>query len=151
MSKPKNLLSLPSDAFITSESQSNPATIPTQSPNLPHSSTPTSPHEFIEKSLPNPLFQSPNSSKQITATLTPPVGQFWVNFSLQLIAIVAAIAFGIFAVKSVNVGIEANGLASLSNRYAVGAIDAARTANQLALVAVCMALRFEGETQVQVR
>lgn len=58
-----------------------------------------------------------------TATLTPPLGQFVVNLLLQLAGIVAAIAFGIFAVESLNVAKQAN-------------IEA-KVANQVAMVALC--------------
>ncbi len=64
-----------------------------------------------------------------TATLTPPLGQFVINLLLQLAGIVAAIAFGIFAVESLNVAKQAN-------------IEA-RIANQVAILGICTQVRFE--------
>jgi hypothetical protein len=67
-------------------------------------------------------------SPMMTATLTPPLGQFVINLLLQLAGIVAAVAFGIFAVESLNVAKQAN-------------IEA-RTANQVAMLGICTQVRF---------
>ena len=56
-------------------------------------------------------------------TLSSPIGQHIVNVILQLAAIVAAIAFGYFAVQSVQIANRAN--------------EEARLANQIAIYAVC--------------
>ena len=54
--------------------------------------------------------------------LSSPIGQHIVNVILQLAAIVAAIAFGYFAVESVQVGNQANAEARLANQIAIYAI-----------------------------
>ena len=56
-------------------------------------------------------------------TLTSPIGQHIVNVALQLAAIVAAVTFGYFAVRSVQ----------LASR----AYEEARLANQIAIYAIC--------------
>lgn len=66
------------------------------------------------------------------ATLSPPVGQFIINTILQMAGFAAAIAFGVFAVRSVNVGHDAN-------RFAAQALDEAVIANKLAMLALCLA------------
>ncbi|KAI9760410.1 MAG: hypothetical protein M4579_001706 [Chaenotheca gracillima] len=58
------------------------------------------------------------------ATLSPPLGQFVINIMIQLAGFAAAIAFGIFAVRSV----------SLSNE----AIQQANLSNQVALLSICV-------------
>lgn len=73
----------------------------------------------------------PQQGQQII-TLQPPIGQFLINTLLQISAFTAAIAFGVYAVKSVTVGSDAN-------RYANQAVQETVTANQLALLAVCLA------------
>ena len=65
-------------------------------------------------------------------TLTPPLGEFIISSVLQLLALCIAIAFGIFAVKSVTVATQANS-------YAIQALAEARLANQIALLAICAA------------
>jgi hypothetical protein len=65
------------------------------------------------------------------ATLSPPLGQFVVNSFLQVAALVAAVAFGVFAIRSVQLTQTANG-------YAVQALDQSIMANNLALVSVCL-------------
>lgn len=74
----------------------------------------------------------PPPSPQRIATLSPPIGQFVINMILQIAAFAAAIAFGVFAVKSVTVGNDAN-------RFAARALDEAVIANKLAMLAVCLA------------
>lgn len=71
---------------------------------------------------------APGLSPMMTATLTPPLGQFVINLLLQLAGIVAAIAFGIFAVESLNVAKQAN-------------IEA-RIANQVAMLGICTQVRY---------
>lgn len=71
------------------------------------------------------------------ATLSPPLGQFFINMILQLAAIAAAIAFGVFAVKSIDIARTANGYAKTANSYAAQALEEARVANQVALLAIC--------------
>lgn len=71
------------------------------------------------------------------ATLSPPLGQFFINMILQLAAFAAAIAFGVFAVKSIDIARTANEYAASANRYAAQALGEARVANQVALLAVC--------------
>lgn len=66
------------------------------------------------------------------ATLSPPLGQFIINTFLQIAGFAAAIAFGVFAVKSVTVGNNAN-------TFAAKALDEAVIANKLAMLAVCLA------------
>lgn len=75
--------------------------------------------------------RSPLAQSQWVAKLSPPIGQFIINTVLQISAFIAAIAFGIFAVKSVTVANDAN-------HYAAIAVQQAVTANQLALLAVCL-------------
>jgi hypothetical protein len=62
-----------------------------------------------------------------------PVAQFIINSLLQAAAFTVALAFGIFAVKSVQVGDAANG-------YANQAAEQALTANQLTLLTFCFAM-----------
>lgn len=75
----------------------------------------------------SPPARAPGLSPLTTATLTPPLGQFIVNLLLQLAGIVAAVAFGIFAVESLNVAKQAN--------------MEARVANQVAMFAICTQVR----------
>jgi hypothetical protein len=63
------------------------------------------------------------------AKLSPPIGQFVINTVLQVAALGAAIAFGVYAVKSVTAAID-------SNNYAARAVEQAVTANQLAILTV---------------
>lgn len=67
----------------------------------------------------------------VVATFSPPLGQFIINSLLQAAAFVAAVAFGVYAVKSVTVGNSAN-------QYAHQAVQQAQIANQLAVLAVCI-------------
>jgi len=79
---------------------------------------------------------------QVT-TFSPPVGQFVVNSMLQGAGFVAAIAFGIYAVKSVRVG-------NVANQYAGQAAQQAAIANQLALLAVCLSGDNTGVSRAKV-
>lgn len=76
---------------------------------------------------PPPLFsyQSPPT------TLSPPLGQFFINAFLQAFGVAAAIAFGVFAVESVR-------QAEVANGYAAKALEQARVANEVAMLAICM-------------
>ena len=90
---------------------------------LPHSQTLAPPSQQSSKSI--------KGQPQQIATLSPPIGQFVINTLLQIAAFAAAIAFGVYAVKSVTVGSDAN-------NYAAKAVEQAVTANQLAILAVCV-------------
>lgn len=63
--------------------------------------------------------------------LKPPIFQFIVNLILQIAAFAVAIAFGIYAVKSVRE-------AAVANNYANQALNTATAANKLTLLALCM-------------
>lgn len=76
----------------------------------------------------SPPTTAPGLYPMMTATLTPPLGQFVINLLLQLAGIVAAIAFDIFAVQSLNVAKQAN-------------IEA-RIANQIAMLGICTQVRL---------
>ena len=67
-------------------------------------------------------------------SLSPPPGQFVIASLLQLIALGIAIAFGIYAVKSVRIANEAN-------EYASQALQAAQLANQIAMFSFCASMR----------
>ncbi len=82
-------------------------------------------------SHPDPTPNSQSSKIETRAILEPPTGQFFTNALLQSAAIAAAIAFGVFAVKSVNI-------ANAANAYAAAAVEQARLANQVALLAFCL-------------
>ncbi|MCJ1301654.1 hypothetical protein MMC08_004455 [Hypocenomyce scalaris] len=73
--------------------------------------------------------QSASNPIKATATLSPPLGQFFLNTILQIAAFVAAIAFGVFAVKSVKI-------ANAANAYAARALEEARVANQVAMLSI---------------
>lgn len=75
--------------------------------------------------------------KRKTATLSPPLGQFFINMLLQIAAFAAAIAFGVFAVKSIDIARTANKYSASANNYAARALEEARVANQVAMLAVC--------------
>lgn len=69
-----------------------------------------------------------------------PTGQFFIHFILQVVAFAVAVAFGVFAIKSVQVGHRANGYAIEANEYSQLAMDQAKVANQLAFIAYCSSL-----------
>jgi hypothetical protein len=92
---------------------------------LPHRRRPLPP----EKSNVQSILRS-QSQQQVT-TLSPPAGQFLINTLLQATGIAAAVAFGVYAVKSVTVGNSAN-------QYADQAVQQAVAANQFAILAVCL-------------
>ena len=53
------------------------------------------------------------------ATLSPPIGQFVMSTILNIAGIVAAVAFGVFAVRSVALTAEANTQSKISNQMAL--------------------------------
>lgn len=59
------------------------------------------------------------------------MGQFAISFVLQILAIAAAVAFGVFAVKSVRVGNQANGIANQG-------VDLTLMANKLTILTLCL-------------
>ena len=71
------------------------------------------------------------------ARLSPPVGQFIISTILNILGFAAAIAFGVFAVRSVSLAIASNNAASRANDLASMANDQSTAANQLALIALC--------------
>ena len=96
----------------------NPAgPVPTDT-GLPHRRRPLPPEKSSVQSTHRSL------SLQPVATLSPPAGQFLINTLLQAAGFAAAIAFGVYAVNSV--------------QYAHQAVQQAVTANQLAILAVCL-------------
>jgi len=74
-----------------------------------------------------PSAKAPGHPPMKPQILSPPLGQFVINLLLQLAGIVAAIAFGIFAVESLDVAKQAT-------------IEA-RVANQLAMLTICTQVR----------
>lgn len=75
----------------------------------------------------------------------PPLGQYFVNLVLQVAGIIAAVAFGVYAIKSVRVRIEANGYAweanshtTQANDFASKTLDLSKMSNQLTLFALCL-------------
>lgn len=56
---------------------------------------------------------------------------------LQIAAFAVAIAFGVFAVKSIDIARTANKYSASANSYAARALEEARVANQVAMLAVC--------------
>ena len=86
------------------------------------------------------------------------MAQFVINVLLQLAAIAAAIGFGVFAIKSVNLTKEANVFAKQqyssdsqqaaqdesasqdTSRNTKEAVDQARMSNQLTLLTICLSL-----------
>jgi len=108
---------------------------------VPHRRRPLS----AEKQSVPSIHQSPPPPQ--VATFSPPLGQFFINALLQIAGFVAAIAFGIYAVKSVTVGNSANQYANqavqqavTANQFANQAVQQAMTANQLANQAVLQAV-----------
>ena len=64
-------------------------------------------------------------------TLSPPIGQFIVNTILNVFGVAAAIAFGLFAVHSVQLASNANKLAAIANNQS-------EVNNQMALINFCL-------------
>lgn len=84
-----------------------------------------------------------------STVLVPPLGQFLLSMLLQTAGLVAAVAFGVFAILSVKVAKEANILAKTANdltyngtMYANNQADEASklatAANRLALLTLCL-------------
>jgi hypothetical protein len=122
---PDTILGSPVEPKLQNLDSSNPVgPVPTDT-GLPHRRRPLPP----EKSSVQSILRS--QSLQRVATLSPPAGQFLINTLLQAAGIAAAIAFGVYAVRSVRVGNSAN-------QYADQAVRQAVTANQLAILAVCL-------------
>ncbi|KAF2472326.1 uncharacterized protein BDR25DRAFT_13458 [Lindgomyces ingoldianus] len=85
-----------------------------------------------------PLKATSSPSTEAGQVLKPPIGRFVINVSLQVAGIIAAVAFGVFAIKAVTVGNQANGYASQANGYASQAMELAKMANQLTLLTLCL-------------
>lgn len=75
--------------------------------------------------------------KKATATLSPPLGQFFITIILQVATFTSAIAFGVFAVKSIHIARTANEYSASANSFSAQALEEARIANQVAMLAVC--------------
>ena len=84
-----------------------------------------------------------------STVLVPPLGQFLLSMLLQTAGLVAAVAFGVFAILSVKVAKEANILAKTANdltyngmmyasNQADEASELATAANRLALLTLCL-------------
>ncbi|KIV89964.1 hypothetical protein PV10_07317 [Exophiala mesophila] len=87
-------------------------------------------------SLTRPPAPPEKSQEQPTvhvARVSPPVGQFVIQTLLQIAGFGVAIAFGVYAVQSVAVGNTANEYGDKSVRQAV-------VSNQLAMMAICLAM-----------
>ena len=97
-------------------------------------------NQVLHKSqLPQSPYQRQNNLNADTV-LSPPIGQFVTNTLLQAAAFAAAIAFGVFAIKSVN-------RADTANSYAAQALEEARIANQIAMIILCASqVRLLGKT-----
>ena len=119
------ILESPVEPKLQNLDSPNPAGLAPADTGLPHRRRSLPPEKSSVQSTHLPLPQ------QQVATLSPPAGQFFINTLLQAAGFAAAIAFGIYAVKSVTVGNSAN-------QYADQAVRLAVTANQLAILAVCL-------------
>ena len=78
------------------------------------------------------------------ARLTPPVGQFIISTVLNVLGFAAAIAFGVFAVRSVSLAIASNNAASRANDLASVANDQSIVANRVALISYCSSTKDVG-------
>jgi hypothetical protein len=119
------ILGSPVEPKLQNLDSPNPAGFAPADTGLPHRRKPLPPEKSGVQSTHLPR------SLQRVATLSPPAGQFLINTLLQAAGFAAAIAFGIYAVRSVTVGNSAN-------QYANQAVQLAVTANQLAILAVCL-------------
>ncbi|EXJ63152.1 hypothetical protein A1O7_03597 [Cladophialophora yegresii CBS 114405] len=81
------------------------------------------------------------------ATVRPPVGQFVIHTLLQIAGFAVAIAFGIYAVRSVHVAVAANSFSREANSFSREAIRQALAANQLALFGACLQAGNQTENQ----
>ncbi|ORX96592.1 hypothetical protein BCR34DRAFT_607579 [Clohesyomyces aquaticus] len=89
----------------------------------------------LRKNPPKATSSPPTEARQV---LKPPIGRFVINIALQVAGIIAAVAFGVFAIKAVTVGNQANAYASQANGYASQAMELAKIANQLTLLTLCL-------------
>ncbi|ETI22983.1 hypothetical protein G647_04779 [Cladophialophora carrionii CBS 160.54] len=81
------------------------------------------------------------------ATVSPPVGQFVIHTLLQIAGFAVAIAFGVYAVRSVHAAVLANSFSREANSFSREAIQQALAANQLALLATCLQAGNQTENQ----
>ena len=128
MSTHQNAAATPLIALKPSPQAQHPASLQT---NTSHTIAPPQ-----RKPVPNVQVQ--NRAALHSARLSPPIGQFFVNLLVQCAGFAAAIAFGIYAVKSVQVGSNANEVALAANKIAEEANRIARDANQLAVIDLCL-------------
>ncbi|MCJ1237011.1 hypothetical protein MMC14_004995 [Varicellaria rhodocarpa] len=84
------------------------------------------------------------------ARLTPPVGQFIISTVLNVLGFAAAIAFGVFAVRSVSLAIASNNAASRANDLASVANDQSIVANRVALISYCSSTKDDSEACIQI-
>lgn len=87
-----------------------------------------------------PAIASTNMSH--STVLVPPLGQFLLSMLLQTAGLVAAVAFGVFAILSVKVAETGNDLTyngtMYANKQAAEASGLATAANRLALLTLCL-------------
>lgn len=112
----------------------------------PDTTNPAPPKKFRSSSS-SPTAEKPGEklnrlSRYKTATLYPPLGQFFLNMILQIAAFASAIAFG---VKSIDTAKTANEYSARANSFAARALEEARVANQVSMLAVCLQ---SGDVQV---
>ena len=116
-------------ASLTPERNTDDITIgkdPQHTP-IPTSSSHHSPHQNTALSEKR---RSPEPERQpLHWVIKQPPGRFTVNCILQIAAFGAAIGFGIFAIKSVNVAKRANYFAEQANNYSSRANELAEKAN----------------------
>lgn len=88
------------------------------------------------------LYTQSQQSPLVTGTtrLSPPLGQFFINLLVQVAGFAAAIAFGVYAVKSVQVGGQANVAAQAANDIASEANGIALDANRIAIIDLCLSI-----------
>ncbi|KIW26687.1 uncharacterized protein PV07_06500 [Cladophialophora immunda] len=70
-------------------------------------------------------------SRVTFGVLRPPPGKWLVEMIVELAALIAAVAFGAYAVKSVT-------LSNRGNTYSSRALQQALTSNQLTLLTICL-------------
>lgn len=104
-------------------------------PKLPSTDAPSLPSPPQTEHKPQ---SQPTDDTFLESQLRPPLVQFVVNLILQIAAFAAAIAFGVFAVKSVREAVEANAYAERALDAAQAALDAANAANKLTLLTLCL-------------
>lgn len=129
----------PIDSTAPSASNNNIALAPsTTNPSPTPNESLSSPSKEEEEKLNRSL-------KKARATISPPLGQFFITTILQIATFNAAIAFGVSAIKSINIARTANEYSASANSYASQALEEALLANQVAMLAVCLQ---PGATQV---